>query len=84
MRRVSSEQNWDNDNVGRLDRASSKMLTLVSLLYNNEGKGGHRLLIDQLAEARLALHDAIGDIARSCALHLLLWRHTWDCTKCAI
>ena len=63
MRRVSSEQNWDNDNVGRLDRASSKMLTLVSLLYNNEGKGGHRLLIDQLAEARLALHDAIGDIA---------------------
>ena len=47
MRRVSSEQNWDNDNVGRLDRASSKMLTLVSLLYNNEGKGGHSLMIDK-------------------------------------
>ena len=60
------------------------MLTLVSLLYSSDGNGGHSLLVDELAEARLALHDAIGDIARSCALHLLLWRHTWDCTKCAI
>ena len=44
-------------------RAAAKMLTLVSLLYSSEGNGGHRLLIDELAEARLALHDAIGDIA---------------------
>jgi hypothetical protein len=72
VRCVSSEQNWDNDNVVRLERAAAKMLTLVSLRYNNEGNGGHRLLIDQLAEARLAPHDAIGDIASSCALHLLL------------
>ena len=38
------------------------MLTLVTLLYSSDGNGGHRLLIDEL-EARLALHDAIGDIA---------------------
>ena len=67
MRCVSSEQNWDNDNVVRLERAAAKMLTLVSLLYSSEGNGGHRLLIDELAEARLALHDAIGDIASSCS-----------------
>ena len=39
------------------------MLILVTLLYSSEGNCGHRLLIDELAEARLALHDAIGDIA---------------------
>jgi hypothetical protein len=39
------------------------MLTLVSLLYSSDGNGGHGLLVDELAEARLALHDAIGDVA---------------------
>ena len=39
------------------------MLTLVSLLYSSGGNGGHSLLVDELAEARLALHDAIGDVA---------------------
>jgi hypothetical protein len=39
------------------------MLTLISLLCSSDSNGGHWLLIDQLAEARLALHDAIGNIA---------------------
>ena len=44
-------------------RAAANMLTLVSLLYSSDGNGGHSLLVDELAEARLALHDAIGDVA---------------------
>ena len=58
--KLGQQQCWE-----ARQRAAAKMLTLVSLLYSSEGNGGHRLLIDELAEARLALHAAAAlDLAR--------------------
>ncbi len=39
------------------------MLTLVSLLYSGNCNGSDSLLVDELAEARLALDDTIGNVA---------------------
>jgi hypothetical protein len=39
------------------------MLTLVSLLYSGNCNGSDGLLVDELAEARLALDDTIGNVA---------------------
>jgi hypothetical protein len=39
------------------------ILTLISLLYSSDGNSSHSLLIDELAEACLALDDAIWHVA---------------------
>jgi hypothetical protein len=57
VRCVSSEQNWDNNNVVRLERAAAKLLTLVSLRYNNEGNSGHSIMIDKDSV------DKVGDLS---------------------
>jgi hypothetical protein len=45
------------------DNRGVNMLTLISLLYSSDGNCSHGLLVDELAEARLALDDAVGDVA---------------------
>jgi hypothetical protein len=47
----------------------ASLLTLISLLYSGDSNSGHGLLIDKLAEACLALDDAIGDVTPADTRH---------------
>jgi hypothetical protein len=46
-----------------VEDATALILTLVGLLYSSDRNGSNSLLIDELAEARLALDDTIRNVA---------------------
>ena len=63
-RRCGSRQHAVNATMMKYNMKDAKhVLTLVSLLYSGNCNGSDSLLVDELAEACLALDDAIGDVA---------------------